>query len=560
MKRILLVEYGLTLATALACLFVTPLIPRQWVRRIWSELGKLADRRLLSVLILVTCTLVFRAALWSKMPTPVPQIHDEFSYLLAADTFASGRLKNPTHPLWTHFETFHVNQQPTYASAYPPAQGLLLAAGQVIARNPFGGVMISAAVMCGALCWMLQGWLPPRWALLGGFIAVIRIGLFSYWGNSYWGGALAATGGLFILGAVPRLLRMPRLRDAFLMGLGLTILANTRPFEGLVLCVGVAVAFLPKVIRQRRLLTRKSLWGPPIFLLFVVLIAATALMGYYFWRVTGSPFRMPYEVNRQTYWMGQAFLWQSPRTDVQYRHREMRILYEAWLEAQLRARSSLQGFLRNTFEKIRGTGAFFLGPLLTLALAGLPRALRDKRIRPLITIGAVGSLGLLGETWFHPHYVAPFMGVIYAVCLQSMRHLRCSRWHGRPSGQLLALMFPLVAVAMAVIAFITLPKTPVQDPSFRSWCCVQTGPSERSQLLATLKAEGGRHLVIVKYAPNHDVDSEWVYNEADIDRAQVVFARDMGEAENAILIQYFQDRAVWLLEADNSPPNLRRYQ
>jgi hypothetical protein len=257
--------------------------------------------------------------------------------------------------------------------------------------------------------------------------------------------------------------------------------------------------------------------------------------------------------------MGQALLWQSPKPGLQYRHQEMRNFYEAWLEAHVRARSSVMGFLTNTFEKIRGTGMFFLGPLLTVFLVGLTRALMDRRIRLLIIIGAVAVFGLMAETWFQPHYVAPFTGLIYAVLLQSMRHLRFSRWRGRPTGLLLVLVIPFVSILMAVLVLITLPVTPVQDPSFGSWCCVQTGPSERSRLLTSLNAQGGRHLVIVQYGPAHDVDAEWVYNEADIDNAHVVFARDMGASENLPLVQYFKDRKIWLLKADDSPPTLKSY-
>jgi hypothetical protein len=517
--------------------------------RLWRSLGlarlerigdRLAQRKSRAVFLVGLSLFVIRGTGALLLGVPLPHYHDEFSYLLAADTFAHGRLTNPPHPMWVHFETFHVIWHPTYMSMYPPGQGLILALGQILG-NPWVGQLLASALMCAGICWMLQGWLPASWAFLGGVLAVARLGLLSYFTNGYWSACLPAFGGALVLGALPRIQHGSRRRYAAILAIGLAVLANTRPYEGFLLSLGVAIALFRWMLGKKRPPSRASLTR--VVLPLVLTIAPLAAWtGYYYYRVTASPFRMAYDVNRSTYAMGRYFIWQKPWARKTYRYARMQAKYELELR-QASEYKTLNGFFHSIGDKIYSFCQTYLVLPLPFFFIALPCAVRDRRLRVPWIVLSIFVAGLVIEVWFLPHYFAPAAALLYLFLMQCARHLQRFEWRGRIIGP--ALVRSIAAVYVATVALrLTLAFTGIHAE--KEW---QHGDMARASIVRQLDSMPGKHVVFVSYAPDFDLDREWVFNGANIDSQKIVWARDMGPQENRELVNYYRGRDFWEVRA-----------
>jgi len=548
--------------------FTRPAIGNRWFCRIERTLRTIAQRPSLCVAIVALLPIGCRLLLLPVYDIPTPTVQDEFAYLLQADTFASGRLSNPSPPLSRHFESPYILVRPSYTGEYQPAQPLVLATGQRLTGSPWAGVVVSMALLCAALYWALLGWLSSVWAFIGATLFGIEVGVLSYWMNSYWGGCVPAIGGALALGALARLRRDPRLSNSLLMTIGLIIVLDSRPLEGVLLSVIAGAAILYWSFFSKELSWASSLRRilPGVAL---ALSAGIAFMGYYNERVTGSVTDFPYLLYRHRYAMPQGFLWQKPLKATTPLPADINAIYQLQLETHERGRSPV-GFARLTAKKIRRMWVFYVGVPLTVPLLFLPFIWSEANMM-LAFVGLFVVVGLDNMTFFDyfPHYSGAVTVLIVLALAQCLRRMRMS---GRP-GLFLSRSLPIVcALGLTVSIFGRFLEPWISPEMMKLWQHQFSYPAPRAKFEEWLEKQAGQQLVFVRYISSDLSDKTslfkseklrretgWVYNLADLSASKVIWARELDPESNRRLVDCFPGRKVWLAEPEQDPPRLRLY-
>jgi hypothetical protein len=545
--------FGLTdfVELGVAVLLVLALV--SW-RRLSTLAHRIAARPVGSMGLLFALPILLRLALLPGHPVPVPQTSDDFSYLLLADTLTHFRLANPMHPMRRFFETVFVLQEPSYSSIYPLGQGIALALGELIFREPWAGVLISIGSFCALVYWMLRVWVAPVWALAGGFLAVLEFGPLNQWTNNYWGGAMSAIAGCLVFGALPRLWKNARARDAALLGAGCGLQILSRPFESvlLALCLGLPVAVLFRR-RPRR----------PIGILLLALSPAVLLVVLQNEAVTGSVTQMPYMLSRYQYGVPAGFTFQPNPIPHKELNREQQLDYQAQIDVHGDSPETLGSFCKRLLDRVRFFRFFFLPPLF-LALPFFLPSLRRRRYLWAAGSVAIFELGSNCYPYYYPHYIAAVTCLFVLFSVVGLERLSRVRVRGFAVGGDAARILALICMAHFTFLYglhlLGNDSLFIATGNYESWDFVNFGDAEgRMAINRRLAQAPGKQLVIVKLGPAHLL-REWIHNDADIDRSPVVWALDLGPEEDAKLIAYYPNRTVWTAEPDAKPPRLYPYQ
>lgn len=557
----LLIAWIAALATG-AALTALPREVRGRLRRLIALVTR-SPARVIAISFLVSFAI---SAIWAaNNGLPLPLIHDEHSRVLQAKTFLEGRLTNPTPAMADHFETFHVLQRPTYTSKYPPADAAMFALGGLLTDHLIVGSWLAIAFGCAAIAWMLAGFVPLRWALFGGLVTAFHSAVLG-WSESFMGGGVAMAGGALVVGGAIRTARKPGAWNAILMAIGMALLANSRPWEGLVLTI-LVVGALTVRIALRPPASWKTIVTRAILPLVIVGGATLAWMGWYDFVVTGHTLRLPYVAYQKTHSRMGLFAWSSRNPDASRTLPPEMLEHQEWELGLWQHYQTLRGALRvsrfhfffyakEAVRLVRTTRpptswrpivrAFQY--VLVLPLLALPWVIRRRRIGALAAAGIVLFLaGELVAVSFDDQYVAPAVALAAIVFTACFRVLRTIRFRAIPIGR-------VVANTTLVGMLLMIPAATIWPPRYGA--TLRRYMKERNAVAARLERMPGKDLVIVHYRPDHDFHIDVVYNGPDLGRAPVIWARDLGAKRNRELVEFEKDRLAWLYEPDETPPRL----
>jgi hypothetical protein len=202
---------------------------------------------------------------------------------------------------------------------------------------------------------------------------------------------------------------------------------------------------------------------------------------------------------------------------------------------------------------------FFLLPPLLLAIpAFCLAAIRQPRYAWVLLTLLLFALGINFFPAFQLHYLGAATSLMILMSVGGLQQI--ARWSPETARILLFLCVVHFAFWYSLHLFENENFGP-EMIRYETWDSINhRNPERRIYVNQQLADIPGQLLIFVHYSPRHIFQDEWVYNEASIDSARIIWARDLGRDENEKLRALYPERQVLLLEPDVRPlPQLSPY-
>jgi len=348
-----------------------------------------------------------------------------------------------------------------------------------------------------------------------------------------------------------------RLRDLvkpgriLLLTPGIAILANTRPYEGLLLILACATYLIVAWLRSLELPGISSILKSVVLPMAFLLIPVIAWMGYYNYRVTGNALELPYIAHERQYAMWSPWLWDPSSNSV--RTYSNSLLEDFWMIGDgADKRFSHDHILKTHFSDLVYLERFYFGWPLVLCMFLFARPLwRDATARSALLLLGVFYAGVAIETRLVPHYLAPATALGYVLVASTLRAVR-TVWVLSYKERLFVTW---AFIALFVVTTSHALSTPGNRFLFEHDYHIA---AKRAGVTEKLQHEPGEHLVLVRYGSGHDLFEEFVYNQSDIDKSSIVWARSLGVKKDEELIRHYSGRQIWMAK-DDGDIKLTRY-
>ncbi len=357
------------------------------------------------------------------------------------------------------------------------------------AGNPILGAWMATALFCGALHWALAGWMPAPCATAAALLAILRFGIFSPWANTFQGGALAALAGCLLWGAAGRLREHARPFDTAVMVAGLVLLMVTRPYEA----IWLGAAAVSVVAFSKR---------PTISIL--------------------APVTLPFSLGL------------------------MLASFKGWLPPEEANAGAL--------EKVGTFWMLLVGPALTIPLVIYVLASSRGRFAfglPGLGAALVFAGVLISPGPGSPAAWAPLTASLFLVLMEGCRLLL----EQRPRIAVACLLASAAVVPARAAVWLGWLEIEAFPPGKAvPWYAAELHPlRRRAGVLRELRKLGGNHVVLVRYNQGHPPWEEYVYNGANVDAGDVIWARELPDPlANVSLVQAYTGRRIWLWRVDES--------